>query len=127
MAFVGTDASLEISLREYGVVAKPYKEDYEDEWFVIYRHNSYGKERYSTGFTREQELNSLIMGYEWADEKDVKSFLNTNDISREDWLKLPFIHKIQSCISYWGTINIMGEDYSEGISFREAAAIMAAA
>ena len=111
--WVGTDANLEISLFEYGVVAKqPEDRDYEDEWFVLY---NVGENRYDTGWIRESELDDIIMGKEWASDEDVKSFLDTMGkyppMGKENWLALPFIQKISNLIGYWGYENIMGTSY----------------
>lgn len=106
--FVGTDKSLAISLFEYGVIAEPskYREQDKapDEWFVIYK---YGDD-FDGGFKRECELDELINGDDWADQRDIDSFLSWTGVDKEEWLKTDFIHKIQDCLHYWGADNIMG-------------------
>jgi hypothetical protein len=110
-SWTGTDADLETSLFEYGFVAKqPQNKDYPDEWFVLYRIND---DAFGTGWIRESELNAIIEGKEWADEKDIAGFLESvGSGSKEEWLQLSFQHKFSDLINHWGYENIMGTDYS---------------
>jgi len=74
VGFVGTDADIETSLMEYGVIAKQSKyNDYPDEYFVVYKID---ENHFGTGYKREKDINDLIMGREWANEKDILSFLD---------------------------------------------------
>jgi hypothetical protein len=105
----GTDADLETSLFEYGFIAKQRAEkDYPDEWFVLYKisGNAYG-----TGHIRESELDDLINGKEWMEEKDIEKTLNYVGMTKEEWLKGGFINKLSDLLGYWGYEEIMGADY----------------
>lgn len=105
----GVDASLNISLEEYGFVATQRADkDYDDEYFVVYKisNDAYGK-----SYIRESELNAIIEGKEWADEDDIKSFLDFCGVSKEEWLDSRFEHKLSDLLGYWGHQNIMGIDY----------------
>lgn len=113
----GTDVSKEISLFEYGVLVAPYEKDgNKDEYFVLY---SIGNDRFDTGYIRECELDTLLNGEKWADEKDIKEFLEFYDTTLEQWLKNDFSFKIQDCIGYWGYDEIMGNTYHEGLTTDE--------
>jgi hypothetical protein len=106
--YQGTDANLEISLEEYGFVARPVKVDYEDEYFVIYK---MGDNQYGSGHIRESELDAIVNGTEWASKEDVDSMLETVGSSKEEWMDLPFESKFSDLVSYWGTENVIGTDY----------------
>lgn len=110
LTFIGTDADLETSLFEYDVIMS--NEEHEDgsgTHFVVYKidDNSYG-----TGRISEEDLDNLIKGEDWMYEDDIESYLSTNGTTKEEWLKLSLIHKLQSLISCQGYLNIMGTDYS---------------
>ena len=106
--YQGTDVNLEISLEEYGFVARPITVDYADEYFVIYKMDD---NQYGSGHIRESELDAIVNGTEWASEEDVNSMLETVGASKQEWMDLPFTSKFSDLVSYWGTENIMGTDY----------------
>lgn len=117
--FAGVDISLEISLFEHGFIARPHTEDYEDEYFVVYKKQ---EEKFDTAYLQESFLNNLIGGKEWADDDDIVSFLSCVDSTKEEWLKTGFCNKLSDCLSYWGGENILGSSYYEGMSKEEAEA-----
>jgi hypothetical protein len=106
--YQGTDVNLEISLEEYGFVARPITVDYADEYFVIYKMDD---NQYGSGHIRESELDAIVNGTEWASEDDVNSMLETVGASKQEWMDLHFTSKFSDLVSYWGTENIMGTDY----------------
>ena len=109
-SWVGTDADIETSLFEYGVVAKqPENRDYPDEWFVLF--NVGGTNKFDTGWIRETEIDAIVEGKEWADSSDIERFLSYVGQSEEEWKKLPFVSKLSDLISYWGQENILGSSY----------------
>jgi len=113
----GIDADIETSLEEYGAVAtQPEDRDYPDEWFVIYKISD---DAYNTGWIRESELNKIIAGKEWLDDDEIRSFLDTQGMSKKEWLSLPFITKLTDMIGYFGHENFFGSDY-DPISRKEA-------
>jgi hypothetical protein len=108
--FFGTDADLETSLFEYQFICTPYKADgREDEYFCIYQQ---GPDQYGTGFITEESLNNLMKGEDWLNEEDIKSMLNSVDLSLNDWLERPFVHKLRDLLGYYGSENIFGTDYT---------------
>jgi ribosomal protein L31E len=109
----GVDADLETSLFEYGFVAKNKSGD---EYFVLY---DAGNGKYDTGHIRETELNDIVLGKEWAKEKDILQFLSFVGSDLEDWLQTSFVNKLSDLISYWEVENIMGSSYG-GFSKEEA-------
>ena len=117
--FTGVDASLEISLFEYGFIARPHTDDYEDEFFVVYKKRD---NVFDTAYIQESFLNDLIEGKEWADDEDIVSFLSCVDSTKEEWLKAEFCHKLSECLSYWGQENIFGSSYYQGMTEAEVEA-----
>ncbi len=113
----GVDSDLETSLFEYGFVAKqrPNK-DYPDEWFVLY---DAGNSKFDTGHIRENELNNIVLGKEWAKPKDIEQFLGFIGSDLENWLQSSFTNKLSDVLSYWGAENVMGSSYG-GFSKEEA-------
>lgn len=100
----GTDASLEISLHEYGMVATAGK-DYEDEYFVLYKVSD---NAYDTGYIRENELNNLMKGNSWVEPQDILKFTG---LTLDEWMELSFIHKLSDLVGYYGFGNLMGSSY----------------
>lgn len=109
-SWIGIDDSLEISLFEYGAVAKQPKEiHYTDEWFVLY---CVSQDAFDTGWKRESELDSIVNLEEWANSKCIDDFLLTIGSTREKWLELSFITKFGDLVGYFGIENIMGTSYN---------------
>jgi hypothetical protein len=119
LKFTGIDVSLEISLFEYNVISAPFYDDKHpqtDEYFVVY---SIGNNRFDTGYKQERELNALINGTDWMDEKEVENFLSCNGTTKEVWLAGTFVVKLHDLINYYGYENIMGTSYTEGLTEKE--------
>jgi hypothetical protein len=109
-SFIGCDASLEISLLEYGlIVSENEHEDGSGTHFCVYKisDNSFG-----TGHMSEKEVNGYIEGKEFMNSDDIKSFLNWNGMTKEDWLKMEMHSKLGDLLQYWGSENIFGAEYS---------------
>ena len=117
--FSGVDANLKTSLFEYGFIARPHTEDYDDEFFVVYKKRD---NVFDTAYIQESFLNNLIDGKEWADNEDIASFLSYVDSTKEEWAKAEFSHKLAECLSYWGRENIFGSSYYEGMTEAEVKA-----
>lgn len=106
--FFGPDASNEISLLEYGVLV--YSEPHIDgsgTHFVIYKQ---GHDQYGTAHVSESDINNLVSGKDWASDDDCKEYLECCGQSLKEWLQMAFPHKLQSLVSYWGPLNIYGQD-----------------
>ena len=107
-AFNGIDASLDISLFEYGLIWKRIGKDYK---FI-----------YGVGFDKDcAEVNynqfdyaflpidvDILDEYSWADFTGVLSFVG---MSMDEWLKMPLPQKIFDLISYYGYEEIFGSNY----------------
>jgi len=114
--FTGVDASNEISLFEYGFICTQDAKDCteQDEYFVVYLcFESEGEQKFDTGFIRESELDSLVKGKDWMDNKDIGNFLEFVGCGDNinDWLNSTFENKFSDLLSYYGDQNIMGTTY----------------
>jgi len=108
--YFGTDIDLETALEEYGFVMK--ETDKPNEYFVIYKMYYPDGEHYGSGFINEEEMDAIVQGKEWLDEKEIQSMLETFGItSKEEWYNLPVQYKFSDLFGYWGHENIMGTDY----------------
>jgi hypothetical protein len=106
MTFTGIDASLEISLLEYGLIVS--KEEYEGTHLCIFK-TAYGG--FGTAYITHKEIDNLINGNDWIEPKEVSKFLSFAGVNKEVFLNQPLECKLHSLISYYGTDNILGTDY----------------
>lgn len=108
-SWAGQDASLEISLFEYGLLCKQLPErDYEDEYFCLYK---FTDEVYDTGHITEKQVNGYILGTEFPKPEDIASFLSYVGMAANEWIEESLVNKISDLLRYWGTENIMGGTY----------------
>lgn len=108
-SFHGIDASNETSLLEYGLlVSNELHEDGSGTQFCVYRIDD---NHFGTGHFKESELDAIVRGEEWANEKDINRFLSFVGMDKDEWLDLPFVAKMSDLINYWGSENICGTDY----------------
>lgn len=104
LTFIGTDANVETSLFEYGVIMSTNEhEDGSGTHFVIYRQG----EKFGCGHISECEVNELI-NEPWFDRPN---FMRCVDEDSTSWVRLPMITKLHDLLSYYGSENIMGTDY----------------
>lgn len=116
----GTDANKETSIFEYGLLVAPYLKDGKtDEYFCLHH---IGNDRYDVSYKQESELNNLINGKDWANDRDIQSFLSFVGLDKSEWLKTQFVQKLQDCLRYWGYENVLGSSYYEGLTKEEVIA-----
>ena len=104
--FEGIDVSLEISLFEYGIIAR----DKDNELQVIYVTEwiDYEKPKYfDVSYISSDDLNSII-NESWFDKKGFLSFLGMTETEHKDSLKISMLYDY---ISYYGAENILGSSY----------------
>lgn len=109
--FTGPDASLDISLFEYGLAYKVTNK----EILFIYG-TQYGYDEY-TRFDRctiDTNIN-IAEEYNWADLPAVHS---TMGYSNKDWNALPLEQQITDLLNYYGYENIFGSSYREGFEIK---------
>jgi len=107
--FTGPDASLDISLFEYGLAYKVT----DKEILFIYG-TQYGYNEY-TRFDRctiDTDIN-IAEEYDWADLKAVHA---SHGYSAKDWNALPLEQKITDLLRYYGYENVFGSSYWESFN-----------
>lgn len=98
----GTDADLEISLLEYGCICRQLENrSYPDEYQVLHRYH----EGYDIGYFRDSDFNDLIEGKDWLSIEAANEFLEFTGMNKDEWKKLPFIHKFSDLTSYYSIEN----------------------
>ena len=103
--YQGNDASLEISLFEYGLI---WKEE-ENEYLFIYGVHTNGEEYSLFDWGCISKDIYIKKEFDWVDWKGVLSFVGENE---EDYLKhsIPLI--VSDLLSYYGYENVFGSAYS---------------
>ena len=114
LKFSGIDASLEISLFQYGFICAPCALK---EYFVVY--NSNNGTGFHTAIVQPKNINAIITGNSWANDEDIASFLSFVGCFAEEWLDANFETKLNDVVSYWGWENIVGNAWSEGMTSEE--------
>lgn len=111
--YEGVDASLEISLFEYGLIWAKGIKDHENDYHFIYGVD--GRDKEGKGFTYTM--------FDWGDipidcnpEKEWnwvnwKEVADSSGMSKKDFLKMPLPMIVESLISYYGHENIFGSSY----------------
>lgn len=103
--FIGIDASLEISLYEYGLIYNP--EPNEDGSYDFVFGTNYGLEdeeykSFSSGSLNPDEL----LEEDWIDLEDV-AMVAGHTVT--DWMKKTFLYQVDALVSYYGWINVFGD------------------
>jgi hypothetical protein len=108
----GPDASLEISLKEYGFAWKIGETETRFYYGIKHDDSEY------VGFDWADLENNLDMRkeYDWANFKALSEFTG---IPQKDWEKMPLIGKIQDLNSYYGYENIFGSTCGEPMTYEE--------
>ena len=112
LGYKGIDASLEESLRGYGLICKDTGDGY---YFCVYGvivddEGNYCE--FQTGTTNEKEVIELLEE-SWYDKEGFFLYLDTNE---ESWKQLPFVCKLHDTITYHGHENIFGIPYREPLT-----------
>ena len=110
--FVGTDANLETSLMEYGLLVS--KEiDKDGQYACLYKHAFEGM--FDIGYLSDSQVNNFL-SESWFDKK---SFLTWNGMSECDWINMRFVNKLSDLLNYYGYENIFGCSQGELFSADE--------
>lgn len=109
--FVGTDASKEISLLEYGLLmySEPHKDGSGSHFFVY----MCGDEQFGTGHIYPNDIDSLLRGEDWANAGTLNGFYSFVGTEKETYIaNTDLLMKVYDLVSYFGTENIMGTEYN---------------
>lgn len=114
--FHGTDANKTTSLFEYGLLMrwKPKQKS----WQCIYRCECPpDNTRYSYGWVDEMTLDEIFTK-SWG-VKHLNTFMDFCGNSWEEWKELTMCQRVSDFISYFGSGELFGTDYSGGYSMKE--------
>jgi hypothetical protein len=115
--FKGTDISLNISLNEYGLIWKKYKRANKKkgikkgEYLFIYTYYNFDEKKcLSHSFLFLENKEDILNEYSWVNWQDIINFCGFPDIDIYfNNTDIPII--ISDLISYYGTVNLFGENY----------------
>lgn len=92
----GPDASIEISLFEYGIIWQKNDECEPDELCFIAEVPFEDQRLYDSGYVSEDD-------FDWA---DIDGILSWNGLTKEEWDELPLGQKVQDVCNYHGSNNL---------------------
>jgi len=110
----GSDVSIEISLKEYGLAWNYDNAHYDDGDILFY----YGIDGDDEGYTRFDFCalscrTNVRTEYDWADFDAVSSFIG------QDIFEMSFVGQIQALVDYYGSENVFGSSYWEGLTYQQ--------
>lgn len=106
----GSDACLEISLLEYGLIWRLAEGEF---YFIFTAPNWTGDEsKVWTDWGSYPENTDPEKEWDWAlaGEK-LESFLSSLGMTLEEWREIPFPWQVGHLVSHWGTEEIFGSSY----------------
>jgi len=112
--YKGIDASVEISLFEYGIAIKEIGESYN----IIYGINQNDKRfnKFDQIFMKKDDINNFINNNDWI-KKD--EFFSYTGITEKNYQSLDILNKIYDLFQYYGAENIFGCNYDLGFEIDE--------
>jgi hypothetical protein len=105
--FSGPDASLEISLFEYGIAWR----DIGDEILFIYEIPGRDKKVFDRCSFKKNT--NVLKEFDWV---SWTSLFNTLGVSVQQWINFPLAQKIWDLFNYHGAENVFGSSYWEGFN-----------
>ena len=106
--YEGIDASIEVSLFEYGLIWKKNKYCGQDEYYFIYDthlKDEHGNKLFGSGYLSKQDL--LSMFDDWASKSDIESFTGQ---PFDTWIE-SFPSCVYDMVQYYCTDYVFGTDY----------------
>jgi hypothetical protein len=115
--WAGPDASLEVSLLEYGIA---WQEKGDDYLFYYGIKREYNREQHCNDYTRFdwgyiRKDTDVRKAYSWVDWNDL---FQHNGTWAENWDALPLPYKIRDLMDYYGYENVFGTSYYEGFCIK---------
>lgn len=105
--YYGTDAGLDISLLEYGLLVKEEGEEFHCIYGIENSEETGDYIKFGHGWITKKDIDGFL-DESWFDQDSFFSFTNTK---KDEWLKLNYCHKISDLTGYYGYENIMGTEY----------------
>lgn len=114
--FVGTDRDLGISVHEYGFAWRYIDPTPEDPSDIVFLHRISNREE--TVFDRVSMWSGTDVRkeWDWADWPSLMDYLGSSD---DEWDKEPFHLKVYDLFTFYGSENVFGSSYWEGIKIRD--------
>lgn len=109
---MGIDASLEISLKEYGLAWI----ETEKEILFYYGIRNIGNEYDRFDFCAMEKNLDFIDEFCWIDFDNVLDYVGMN---KEYWLEMPLPARIHDLLSYYGYENVFGSSYNNGLTYSQ--------
>lgn len=102
--FVGHAETAHESLKNYGFVCRNERSD---QYYCIYKVSD---NRYDEAFICESEISDLLdYNKSYLPKDTIDLFLGNRKITKENFMKVPPLVKIQSLINFFGTEEILGK------------------
>ena len=96
------------SLKNTGFVCRNERSD---QYYIIFKYND---KFYDEGFIYESSINELVSDKEtYISKENLDNFLNCNNLTKESFLELPFIDKLDLMFKTFGAEEIMGKSTQE--------------
>jgi hypothetical protein len=112
--FFGKGEDVYSSLKNYGFVCRNEKSD---QYYLIYKYND---SSYDEGFINESTMNELVSEKEtYLDKENLNKFLNSNNLTRESFIGLNILDKLDLMLKEFGAEEVMGKS-SQALTFEEA-------
>lgn len=103
-SFFGKQEDVYSSLKNTGFVCRNERSD---QYYVVFKYND---KFYDEGFICESTINELISDKEtYISKENLINFLDSNNLTKESYLELPFIDKLDLLFRNFGAEEIMGK------------------
>ena len=110
----GNDGNKAVSLFEQGLLVRYISK--EKGWQCLYL-SGVSPKKVSIGWTNEKTIEEVLTTG-WA-AKSLPSFLKCSGCTWEEWLALDMASRISDFISYFGELELFGENYWGGYTTKE--------
>ena len=112
--YQGSDASLRISLGEYGFAWKVCQKSQgnfkKGDFRFIYAVDWAGENAVAFCHTELSKDTDWKKEWNWSKSEDLQKFLDYVGLDEEAFNKLPLPEKVESLVNYFGYLNIFGEN-----------------
>jgi len=119
----GIDVSTEISLLEYGLIMGKNEHCTENEYVCIFNH-PYIENKFQLSYITIDDIMDLWEPGSWSEPEKIGEFAGIPlplvvSVIREN----PFSY-LYSMVSYWGAIEIFGDNYNNGLTIADVNSIL---